>query len=151
MCREFPETRAVWVRFPYVIGEDDYTGRLRFYVEHVMRHQSIACANPGTSGSFINSGEAGNFLAFLAKKSYVGPVNAACEGVLSIDGICSFVTKRTGIEPVFSAEGEASPYDIPVEYCLDTGVAKSLGYAFQPIETKLHDIIDYMIDSGEDV
>jgi len=145
VSQEFPETRAVWVRFPYVIGEDDYTGRLRFYVEHMMRGLTISCANPIAAGSFIDSGDAGNFLAFLANQSFVGPINAACEGVISIAGICSYITTRTGIEPVFSAKGEPSPYEFSTDYHLDTSQAQSIGYTFPPLEIRLHEILDRMI------
>jgi len=148
--QEFPDSRSVLVRFPYVIGEDDYTGRLRFYVEQMIRHLPISCANPRAAGSFIDSRDAGNFLAFLANQSFVGPINAACEGVISIAGICSYITTRTGIEPVFSTKGEPSPYDISTDYHLDTNAALSLGYCFQPLEARLREVLDCMIDSEKE-
>ena len=52
---------VVAVRFPVVIGENDYTKRLQFYVEHIVREEPVAVNHLDGKLSFIHEEEAGEF------------------------------------------------------------------------------------------
>lgn len=71
------------VRFPIVLGHDDYTRRLHFHVEHVQGDQPIGIPNPDAQMSFINSDEAASFLLWLGQSDLEGPVNACSNGEIT--------------------------------------------------------------------
>ena len=54
-------TFPVVARFPVVIGENDYTKRLQFYVEHIVREEPVAVNDLDGKLSFIHEEEAGDF------------------------------------------------------------------------------------------
>lgn len=56
------------VRIPIVLGTDDYTKRLYFYIEKILKGIPFYMDNPDEEMSFISSDEAGRFLSFLAEK-----------------------------------------------------------------------------------
>ena len=70
----------VAVRFPIILGQDDYTNRLKFHVEHVKDEKAMFIENPDFRYSFIDSGEAAVFLytiwnRFKAKTDFQGSIN----------------------------------------------------------------------------
>lgn len=74
---------VVAVRFPVVIGENDYTKRLQFYVEHIVRQEPVAVNHLDGELSFIHEKEAGEFLAWCGMKDIEGPINACSNGIVS--------------------------------------------------------------------
>ena len=41
LFQKYPNVHSVAVRFPFVIGEDDYTKRLFFYVDHILNQKPM--------------------------------------------------------------------------------------------------------------
>ena len=72
-------SRCNWiaVRYPFAIGKDDYTKRLLFYVEHVMKSIPMNIDNLDCQMGFIRSDEAGKFMAFLVDKEVKGAINGS--------------------------------------------------------------------------
>lgn len=60
---------VVAVRFPVVIGENDYTKRLQFYVECVVNQNPIVVDHVDGNLSFIHEKEAGEFLAWCGMEN----------------------------------------------------------------------------------
>lgn len=54
------------VRFPIVLGTDDYTKRLHFHIEHIREGREIGVPNSAAHISFIRSDEAADFLLWLS-------------------------------------------------------------------------------------
>ena len=74
-----PGQNAAAVRFPYVIGPDDYTRRLLFYVEHIRKGLPMQVDNLDDRLSFISSEEAGRFLCHLGSRCLLYTSDAADE------------------------------------------------------------------------
>ncbi|MBX4261572.1 hypothetical protein KTC96_02520 [Clostridium estertheticum] len=55
---------------PFVIGIDDYTNRVLFYVEHIVKEIPMFIDNIDNQMGFISSADAGKFLSFLAGNNY---------------------------------------------------------------------------------
>ncbi|MBQ3665635.1 MAG: hypothetical protein II919_05970 [Lachnospiraceae bacterium] len=55
-----------------MIGKDDYTKRLLYYVEHVMKSIPMNVDNLDCQMGFIRSDEAGKFMAFLVDQDVNG-------------------------------------------------------------------------------
>ncbi|WNS46271.1 NAD-dependent epimerase/dehydratase family protein [Paenibacillus sp. MMS20-IR301] len=121
------------VRFPIVLGVDDYTRRLHFHIEHVRAGQPIGIPNPRAEISFIRSDEAADFLYWLGSSELSGPVNACSDGTLSIGGVITAIEEITGIPAVIrheTAAADQSPFGIGESWFMDTAKARSTGFSF---------------------
>ncbi|MEK4329728.1 NAD-dependent epimerase/dehydratase family protein [Paenibacillus sp. FSL R7-0312] len=121
------------VRFPIVLGTDDYTRRLHFHIEHVQAGQPIGIPNPQAEISFIRSDEAADFLHWLGSSTLTGPVNACSDGTLTIGGVISIVEAATGKPAVVRQEtvdSDSSPFGIEESWVMDTAKARSAGFSF---------------------
>lgn len=137
---------AAAVRFPFVIGKDDYTKRLYFYVEHVVKGVPMFIDNMDVQMGFVSSDEAGRFLAFLAENDYTGVINGSNEGTISIHEIIRYVETITGKQAILSENGEASPRNGKIDYSLNTSLAKNLGFQFSHIKSYIYDLLDMYIE-----
>lgn len=137
---------SVAVRYPVVMGTDDYTNRLLFYVEHVMRGVPMHIDNIDDTMEFIESREAGEFMAHLVGCDFAGPVNGASPGAVSLRQIIGYVEEKTGCTAVLSEDGEEAPYNGYPTYTINTDRARSLGFTFSPTESWLYDLLDHYID-----
>ena len=90
LFQKYPHIPSIAVRFPWVIGTDDYTKRLYFYVEHVLRGVPMNIDNLNSELTFINSQEAGEFLAYLLTKDFTKTINASSNGYITIAQILHY-------------------------------------------------------------
>ncbi len=147
LWQQYPERNWVAVRYPFVIGEDDYTNRLAFYVEHVRKGLPMYIDNIDARMSFIGSKEAGEFMAYLVDKDLTGAVNGASRGTISIREIISYVEEKTGAKAILSAEGEPAPYNGEPPYSINTQKAECLGYTFTQLKEWIYKLLDEYIEA----
>lgn len=139
---------AAAVRFPYVIGRDDYTKRLYFYVEHIIKGIPMDVDNLKEQLSFISSEDAGRFLAWVAVKELSGTFNASGQGMISLTEIIRYVEMKSGRKAILTSEGDPAPYNGAPSFSLNTSRAESMGYSFRPLEDYLYNLLDYYIDEA---
>ena len=142
---------AIAVRFPIVIGENDYTGRLRFYIERVTKGKAIYISNLKTHLSFIDEETAGSFLAYLANKDYVGPINACNKGKITIEELVGVIEKKVGHKAILKENGEVATYNEYGDNTLDIYRAEALGFLFPSVEEKLLNIIEQEVSGTKEV
>ena len=145
ITQKYPGQKYIAVRYPVVLGEDDYTKRLLFYAEHVARSIPMYIDNLDAQMSFIRSDEAGAFMAFLADKNFCGAVNGASKGTVSLREIIEFLEKKTGKKALLSADGEAAPYNGESEFSVNTDKAKALGFEFSEVNDWIYDLLEYFL------
>src|SRR4051812_4986553 len=87
---------AAAVRFPIILGPDDYTKRLSTQVERIAKNDPVNVKNPDAEISLISSVEAAAFLAWLSSVSHTGPFNACSDGAVSLKTIIRFMEEATG-------------------------------------------------------
>lgn len=145
LWQKYKNINAIAVRYPFVIGKDDYTKRLYFYVENVIKEIPMHIDNIDYQMGFIRSDEAGKFMAFLADKDYSGPINGSAYGTISIREILNYVEEKTGKKAILLKEGETAPYNSELEYSINTNKADNLGYKFSNLKDWIYDLIDYYI------
>lgn len=144
--KHYGKQEAVAVRYPFVIGKDDYTKRLKFYVEHVIKEIPMNIDNLDNQMSFIHSSEAGDFLAYLADREYTGAINGCNDGTISLHEIISYVEDKTGKKARYSLNGEEAPYNGTPEYSINTDRARRIGYTFTNLKDWIYELIDFYID-----
>ncbi len=87
--------KCTFVRYPVVMGKNDYTGRLKFYVEHICGQIPMRVDNLDMGTSYINESEAGEFISYLADHPVSGAVNGCSKDVISQKDIISYIESKT--------------------------------------------------------
>lgn len=145
LWQEYGDRNWIAVRYPFAIGEDDYTKRLLFYVEHTVKSIPMYIDNVDCRMGFIRSEEAGKFIAFLVDKDVQGAINGCCEGTISIREILDYVEEKTGRKAILAEDGDAAPYNGEPEYSINTDRAKKVGFTFSPLKDFIYQLLDYYI------
>ncbi|MEH7179797.1 NAD-dependent epimerase/dehydratase family protein [Neobacillus vireti] len=131
------------VRFPIILGQDDYTNRLKFHVEHVKDGKAMFIENPDLRYSFIDSGEAASFLYCIAQSDFHGSINPGSQGDCSLGELISLIEELVSVKAILREDGELSPYNFPGSWSVNTDLAQSLGYKFTTLDKLLRDLIIY--------
>ncbi|UNK20409.1 NAD-dependent epimerase/dehydratase family protein [Paenibacillus sp. N3/727] len=121
------------VRFPIVLGTDDYTKRLLFHVEHALKGEAIGLPAPDALISFIHAEEAAEFLKWAGEVKFDGPVNACSNGSVSVREIMDMIKQETGkTAPLHPSAGidHMSPFGIPGDWTMDNSRAADAGFSF---------------------
>lgn len=146
LWQKYGDKKFIAVRYPFVIGQDDYTKRLRFYVEHTIKGIPMNIDNIDCQMGFINSKEAGKFMAWLVNSDFTGAINGSSVGTISLREIIEYVEKKCNVKAVLSTDGDKAQYNGEVEYSINTDLAKSIGYKFSNLKDWIYDLLDYYID-----
>ena len=176
LWQEYSDRNWLAVRYPVVLGKDDYTNRLKFYVDHVISGTPMYIDNIDYQMSYIRSDEAGRFMAYLVDKDisgvfngayngvYNGAFNGASDGTISLREIINYVEERTGKqailvkadkkdESVYESDTDMepqvvdkAPYNGDTEFSINTSKAKELGFEFSDIKDWIYDLLDYYIN-----
>lgn len=136
---------VVAVRFPIVMGENDYTRRLHFHVEQILQEQPISLPNIEAKMSFITDDEAAAFLYFAGITPIEGPYNATAAGAISLKDLLGLIESATGkhakISLVGGNEKSQSPYGVPADWYMSTAKAEAAGFTF----SQLHDWLPTLV------
>lgn len=150
LAQEYSDRNWIAVRYPFVIGEDDYTKRLLFYVEHTMKSIPMNIDNVDCQMGYIRSDEAGKFMAFLVDKDVKGAFNGCSEGTISIRAIIDYVEQKTGTKAIIDEAGDRAPYNGEAEYSINIEKAKALGFEFSVLKEWIYELLDYYIQLVEE-
>uniref|UniRef100_A0AAU2V1N9 NAD-dependent epimerase/dehydratase family protein n=1 Tax=Streptomyces sp. NBC_00003 TaxID=2903608 RepID=A0AAU2V1N9_9ACTN len=126
----------VAVRVAHVLGgADDFTGRLTHYADRIRAGEPVAVAVPNHPATYIDVEEIAEFLFWVTRQDFTGPVNAASHGPLTTEDIVTAVAGALGgdhrpvrYQPV--EVGAVSPFSFARSYGMDTSRAASLGFTF---------------------
>ena len=149
LWQEYSHVNAVAVRFPFIIGKDDYTKRLFFYIEHIVKGIPVFVDNYDNQISFVRSDEAGKFLASFIDNNFCGPINGSSEQTISIHDIVDYVKLKTGKSLLLTSNGDKAPYNGESEYSINIARAKKLGFRFTPLHEWIYDLIDFYIQQAD--
>lgn len=144
--------QAITVRFPVVMGRNDYTGRLRFYIEHVLNEKPMKIDDLDSKISFIEENEAGRFLTYLAEISndIKGPINGCSDKSVQISKILHFIEDKTGKKAIISETGDEAPYNGYSDYStLSTQKAKKIGFEFRDCNDWLYDLLTFELQKNK--
>lgn len=143
LVQHYPKQEYTAVRYPVVIGRNDYTGRLKFYAERIIAGEPMYVDDAESQISFIDETEAGEFLACAAENEVFGAVNGCCRGSISVGEIIGYIEQKTGMKAVLSGNGEAAPYNgYPTYATLDISKAEASGFVFGDVKKAVFETID---------
>ncbi|MDI7740667.1 NAD-dependent epimerase/dehydratase family protein [Lysinibacillus fusiformis] len=138
---DFP---VVAVRFPIVLGEDDYTRRLHFHVERVAEEKVISFLNMDARMSYILSDDASRFLKFAGFSEITGPYNATSSGTYSLKELMGMIEKEVGKNAKIALVGDdetRSPFAVPKDWYMSQEKSIQAGFTCQPLEDWLPGLI----------
>ncbi|MBY0414443.1 MAG: hypothetical protein K2Q18_09770 [Bdellovibrionales bacterium] len=139
---------TVMVRFPIVLGEDDYSKRLKFHVDHIADEKEIFFPNLNTKMGFIQSHEAGDFLNYLGKHTFTGPVNAVSSGYISLLDLTKLIENKSHKkikQAKEASETNHSPFGFDCDFMMPNKKAMSLGFEFANLMDYLPGLVDYYL------
>ena len=148
LVQEYQSQNAISVRFPYVIGKDDYTRRLYFYVQHIVKEIPMYVDNLDDQIGFISSEDAGRFLTYLATNNIVGSINGCSRGTISLREIINYVEGKVSKKAIFHRGGKAGPFNGTKEYSINTYKGTEIGYRFTDLKECIFDLLDYYIEEA---
>lgn len=137
------------VRFPIVLGPNDYTKRLHFHVERVLSGKVIGISNLEAQMNFIHEQEAAEFLFWLGISSELtGPVNARSDGEVSLRELVQWIEQGTEQQAIIQSETDdeaQSPFGVPDSWIMDTSKAKQDGFQFYVLSEWMPALIKQMV------
>lgn len=144
---------AVMVRFPIVLGTDDYTQRLKFHVDRVMSGGNIYFPSMQMKMTFVHSQEAGEFLKFIAESDFTGAINCASDGTITMKDFVEQIEKMSGKKAHLLSEEHAnthSPYGFKEDFLLPNDLGKKSGFRFRKLGDYLPSIIQHYINTFDE-
>ncbi|MBS4174750.1 NAD-dependent epimerase/dehydratase family protein [Bacillus sp. FJAT-49736] len=143
---------VVAVRFPIVMGEDDYTRRLHFHVERIVDETPIGFINMDAEMSFIQASEAAQFLKWAGLNDIEGPYNAIATGKISLSDLIKLIEDVTGkTAKILLEENEdiLSPYAIPASWYMTNEKAINSGFVFSNLQDWLKPLVEAIASNKE--
>lgn len=127
---------VIAVRFPVVLGPNDYTRRIEFHLERIRERVPIRFDNVNAKTCFISSVEAGNFLNWIISTNIVGSFNACSSGVIRWRELFDIFEQVTGQEAVILKDTyneNVSPYNESGSRFMTSQKATECGFQFQSL------------------
>lgn len=135
---------VVAVRFPIVIGLNDYTERLNYYIKKVRDQEEVHLVNLEAAMDFISEEEAGDFLAWVGQSDFAGPINATSNGYVKMGELLATIeakVEKTAKVVATTEQESGSPYNISETWLISNELAKSQGYEFKDLKAYLPGLI----------
>ena len=136
---------VVAVRFPIVLGEDDYTKRLHLHIERVAVGEVISFVNMDARMSYILSDDAAGFLKFAGLSAIEGPYNATSSGTYSLQQLIDMIEKAVGKRAKIALVGDKtslSPFAVPADWYMTQAKSIEAGFTCKPLEDWLPALIE---------
>ena len=146
LCQVYRDRNWVSVRAPFVLGRNDYTGRLRFYVEHVLRGKPMWIDDLRARFCVAECDELADFFVFLTYSALTGAVNACSAGTISLEELLRYVEERSGVAPILEPDGDPAPYNGMMDNSLSTNKAAAAGFRFRDVHEWIYRLLDDYID-----
>mgnify|MGYP003393422899 CR=1 FL=1 len=139
---------VVAVRLPIVLGEDDYTERLKFHVDRIQSRKPIYFPNLDARISFIHAEDAANFLFRLALEKFEGPINCCSPDSIALSELIREIEQYCEERAVYAkdeANGAASPFGIEADWFMSTKKLDDLGFKTRTIASWLPGLIKFYL------
>ncbi|KHD89200.1 MAG: hypothetical protein OM95_05140 [Bdellovibrio sp. ArHS] len=136
--------KCAFARFPVVVGEDDYTGRLWGHIKKIRDEEPLYFPNLNAKFSFITSEDAARALLWLVHSKHEGAFNFASEDAIPLKELVQDIEAITGKKAHLLQEPSPenwSPYGITEDWFLNVEKAKAAGFKAQPVSQWLHSLL----------
>lgn len=98
LANNYPSAKSTILRFPIILGEDDYTKRTYFFEDIIKNNKQIALAKSGGKANYIFSQEASEAIYFFITNYQPGIFNVSFEEALNemsvMELYCEYYDKK---------------------------------------------------------
>ena len=140
------------VRFPILLGTDDYTRRLHFHIERAREGHEIHFPNTDARLCFAHAPEAAEFLWRLGevRNSSGGPINFCSREALPLVELLELIEKETRrrirLSSVAGTKAD-SPFGVPQDWTMRTQRSEALGITPSSTRSWLPDLVREIVRS----
>lgn len=159
LMRSAPE-KVTFLRFPIVLGEDDYTGRLESHIAAILKGRPLAVKNPKILVSFVRSEDAANASVFALRQAVPrGPLNIASRDPISLADLYELIFAAVQKYPGKGALGSDSPekeggelqsasssFDWEADRTMEVKKALALGFQLEPMKNWLPPLVQLLTE-----
>ena len=123
------------VRFPIILGHDDYTGRFNHYISRILFEKPLYITSPQGRMNYVRSKDAARFLFWLKDDRHAGPVNAASSESFNASELIGHFSRALRKNAITCHVGQnhhskGGPYCRKDNMVLDTDLANKIGFYF---------------------
>ncbi len=143
-ARMFPQN-SVFVRFPFVVGPDDYTERLHWHVRAIKAGAPIFFPSLDAQVSFIHSADAAQVLSFVGEAPISGPVNASAPDCTTFGDIVKKIESICGKSAILAdseGQGQLSVFGWRHSCSMSVERLASFGHQIPPLKNWLGELIE---------
>jgi nucleoside-diphosphate-sugar epimerase len=136
---------VVSVRFPFLLGPDDYSKRLEFHVEQNKAGKEIFFCNPNATTNYLQSDEAAEFLERIARTAFSGPINYASAEAFSYRDLMTVIASVTKREARFATKQSSfnnSPYELGSDKTMSLSKARELVFEPSSVRSWLPQLVE---------
>lgn len=159
LMQSAPE-KVTCLRFPIVLGDDDYTGRLEAHIAAILEGRPLLVKDPKIRVSFARSEDAANALVFALRKAVPrGPLNIASPDPMTLAEIYGLIHAAVQKHLGKGVRGAASPdktgaglppasssFDWEADRTLKVDQALALGFHLEPMKNWLPSLIQRLTE-----
>ena len=135
---------VVAVRFPVVLGKEDYSKRLYFYCERIINKQPLHVREGDLS--FVLDLEAARFLEWCCENDYSGPINACSNGTIAVKEMIHYIEEISEEKAILNEFGEGAPYNWVTNYIVSNERASNLGFQFENIKDYIYELMEGYVE-----
>ncbi|HMQ10627.1 MAG TPA: NAD-dependent epimerase/dehydratase family protein [Oligoflexia bacterium] len=148
---KYAEFQTVMVRFPIVLGNDDYTQRFQWHIRAVQTKKTIYFLNSRAKMSMISSDLAAEALNQLIFIDHQGPLNIASSKALALSDFMQLLAKELNVErPKLEntdniVDKDVSPYAIEKDWYMNCEKMLGLGINLPEVKQWLPHMLEKSI------
>ena len=146
------EFQVAALRFPFVVGVDDYTKRTLFHIQRSFQEKDLYFPKLGAQCSFISSLEAAQALDYSKDPNIGGVYNICSNGSISLrsfmDQIESVLRKKI-IYASSPSDENHSPYGLDNDFSLSNEKALNAGFKFRETKLVMKELIEKLFQQNQ--
>ena len=139
------------VRFPIVLGTDDYTKRLHWHVDRARAGALFYFPCIQGKISFVSSEDAARFLDFQSVDSqFNGPINVCSSDPIQLTELMALIEGAVGKKSTYTeapGNGNDSPFGIEADWFMNTALLQQIGFQSTALKAWLPQLIEKLAKS----
>lgn len=135
---------VVAVRFPIVLGEDDYTKRLHWHFDRLKTNKGVHFPHLKARMVFVDSKEAGKILSLLPEVDWTRPLNVASPEPISMKDLLEMIENQMRKKFKFDSQAgneNVSPFGIKNDWFMNVDQLKKLNLKISPLMNWLPNLL----------
>lgn len=124
-------------RFPIVLDQDDYTKRLRYYVEKAVKEETVRFEKSDVKVNYVKGTTAAESIVWAIENKKEGIYNISSSDAVSVSTLMKWLEEAVGkeIDIEYSAENKAaSPFSVSHDQYLRSNKIASEGFELKKLE-----------------